>query len=190
MTASFYGFLNGKMHFEMLMDLPEMHNSRGTKDTNTLITELLYNRYEAIRLAGLTKGMIADVHKKRQISLPEDFFSNSALDGMKAAMVIYFERSGEIRLIPMMKEGGARVRLEVEKVNPALMQTMTQLFKNHDLKVLFTTGFCFEENRCIYEVYFSADGIRKKEPEIRRTIESIPGLYESEFEILEIGQEW
>jgi hypothetical protein len=134
--------------------------------------------------------MIADVHKKKEISLPEDFFNNVELKGMKAAMVIYFERSGEIRLIPMMKEGGARVRLEVEKVNPALMQTMTQLFKVHDLKVLFTTGFCFEQNRCIYEVYFSADNIKDKQDTIRDTIESIPGLYESEFEILEIGQEW
>ncbi len=141
-------------------------------------------------MAGLTKGMIADVHNKRSIRIPDDFFKNPALDGMKAAMVIYFERSGEIRLIPMMKEGGARVRLEVEKVNPALMKTMTQLFKQQDLKVLFTTGFCFEEKRCIYEVYFAADAIREKESEIRRTIESIPGLYESEFEILELGVDW
>ena len=141
-------------------------------------------------MAGITKGMIADVHKKKEISLPEDFFNNAELKDMKAAMVIYFERSGEIRLIPMMKEGGARVRLEVEKVNPALMQTMTQLFKQHDLKVLFTTGFCFEQNRCIYEVYFSADDIKSKQDNIRATIESIPGLYESEFEILEIGKEW
>lgn len=141
-------------------------------------------------MAGITKGMIADVHKKREISLPEGFFKNAELKDMKAAMVIYFERSGEIRLIPMMKEGGARVRLEVEKVNPALMQTMTQLFKQHDLKVLFTTGFCFEQNRCIYEVYFSADNINDKQDTIRSTIESIPGLYESEFEILEIGKEW
>ncbi|MHA2210153.1 MAG: hypothetical protein ACXABV_13395 [Candidatus Thorarchaeota archaeon] len=141
-------------------------------------------------MAGLTKGMIADVKKKRAISLPEDFFNNPELGEMKAAMVIYFERSGEIRLIPMMKEGGARVRLEVEKVNPALMQTMTQLFKAHDLKVLFTTGFCFEENRCVYEVYFAADDIRQKESNIRSTIESIPGLYDAEFEILELGVEW
>lgn len=141
-------------------------------------------------MAGLTKGMIADVKKKRAISLPDDFFSNPELGDMKAAMVIYFERSGEIRLIPMMKEGGARVRLEVEKVNPALMQTMTQLFKAHDLKVLFTTGFCFEENRCVYEVYFAADEIRQKETTIRSTIESIPGLYDAEFEILDLGEEW
>jgi hypothetical protein len=141
-------------------------------------------------LAGLTKGMIANVREKKEISLPEVFFSNPVLKDMKAAMVIYFERTGEIRLIPMMMEGGARVRLEVEKVNPALMQTMTHLFKQHDLKVLFTTGFCFEQNRCVYEVYFAANAIRDKESQIRQTIESIPGLYESEFEILEIGVEW
>ena len=141
-------------------------------------------------MAGLTKGMIADVKKKRAIKLPEDFFNNPELGDMRAAMVIYFERSGEIRLIPMMKEGGARVRLEVEKVNPALMQTMTHLFKQHDLKVLFTTGFCFEENRCVYEVYFAADEIKQKESTIRSTIESIPGLYKAEFEILELGVEW
>ncbi|MFW9944736.1 MAG: hypothetical protein ACFFB7_07030 [Candidatus Sifarchaeia archaeon] len=141
-------------------------------------------------MPGLTKGMIADVKNKKAISLPEDFFNNPELKDMRAAMVIYFERSGEIRLIPMLMEGGARVRLEVEKVNPALMQTMTQLFKQHDLKVLFTTGFCFEENRCVYEVYFAADEIKEKEPTIRQTIESIPGLYDAEFEILEIGGEW
>ncbi len=141
-------------------------------------------------MAGLTKGMIADVKKKGEIKLPEDFFKNPELKDMKAAMVIYFEKSGEVRLIPMMKEGGARVRLEVEKVNPALMQTMTSLFKQHDLKVLFTTGFCFEQNRCVYEVYFAADSIREKETNIRNTINSIPGLYKSEFEILEIGLEW
>lgn len=134
--------------------------------------------------------MIADVKSKRIIKLPNEFFANPELKDMKAAMVIYFERSGEVRLLPMMKEGGARVRLEVEKVNPALMQTMTHLFKQHDLKVLFTTGFCFEQNRCIYEVYFAADDIREKEAKIRSTIESIPGLYESEFEILELGVEW
>ncbi|MHA1576952.1 MAG: hypothetical protein ACTSU3_06290 [Candidatus Thorarchaeota archaeon] len=141
-------------------------------------------------MAGLTKGMIADVKNTREIALPEEFFANPILTDMKAAMVIYFERSGEIRLIPMMKDGGARVRLEVEKVNPALMQIMTQLFKQHDLKVLFTTGFCFEQNRCVYEVYFAADGIKDKESQIRNTINEIPGLYESEFEILELGKGW
>ncbi len=139
---------------------------------------------------GLTKGMIADVKRKREIKLPDEFFANPALSDMKAAMVIYFERSGEIRLIPMMKEGGARVRLEVEKVNPALMQTMTHLFKQHDLKVLFTTGFCFEQNKCIYEVYFATENIHAKAPKIKETIEGIPGLYKSEFEILELGAEW
>ena len=141
-------------------------------------------------MAGLTKGMIADVKNTREIALPEEFFANPILKDMKAAMVIYFERSGEIRLIPMMKDGGARVRLEVEKVNPALMQIMTQLFKQHDLKVLFTTGFCFEQNRCVYEVYFAADGIKEKEAQIRSTITDIPGLYESQFEILELGKGW
>lgn len=141
-------------------------------------------------MPGLTKGIIADVKSRPYVNLPRDYFSSPAVAGMKAAMVIFFERSGEIRLIPMMKESGARVRLEVEKVNPALMQTMTQLFKQHDLKVLFTTGFCFEQNRCVYEVYFAADDIREKEAEIRQTIDSIPGLYESEFELLEIDGEW
>lgn len=141
-------------------------------------------------MAGLTKGMIADVRKNKEITLPDEFFTNEILKDVKAAIVIYFERSGEVRLIPMMKSGGARVRLEVEKVNPALMQTMTQLFKQHDLKVLFTTGFCFEQNRCVYEVYFAADDIKEKETQIRNTIASIPGLFESEFEMLEIGKEW
>ncbi len=141
-------------------------------------------------MAGLTKGMIADIRKTPQIRLPADFFSNPELAGMKAAMVIHFEKTGEIRLFPMMKESGARVRLEVEKVNPALMQTMTSLFKMHDLKVLFTTGFCFEQNRCVYEVYFAADNMAEKEDKIRRTIENIPGLYKSEFEILKVGAEW
>jgi len=136
--------------------------------------------------------MIADVHKKREIRLPDEFYSNTELASTKAAMVIYFEKTGEIRLIPMKKEGGARVRLEVEKVNPVLMQTMTELFKKHDLNVLFTTGFCYQDqdNRCIYEVYFSADNIHDKKAEITNAIEKIPGLFESEFEILEIGNEW
>lgn len=141
-------------------------------------------------MAGLTKGMIADVKSEKQIKLPDVFFNNPILSDMKAAMVIYFERSGEIRLIPMMRLGGARVRLEVEKVNPALMQIMTQLFKQYDLKVLFTTGFCFEQNRCVYEVFFETDDIGDKEARIRSTIDNIPGLFESEFEILEIGKGW
>ncbi|MBS3795346.1 MAG: hypothetical protein KGY80_10635 [Candidatus Thorarchaeota archaeon] len=150
----------------------------------------MHRRREAISVAGLTKGMIADVKKRQQIRLPDELFNNPKLEGMKAAMVIYFENSGEVRLIPMMRDGGARVRLEVEKVNPALMQTMTRLFKQHDLKVLFTTGFCYEQNRCIYEVYFAADSLEEKEQNIRDTINEIPGLYNSEFEILTIGDEW
>ncbi len=145
---------------------------------------------EAIQVAGLTKGMIADVRRNPMIRLPADFFSNPELAEMKAAMVIHFEKTGEIRLFPMMKESGARIRLEVEKVNPALMQTMTSLFKMHDLKVLFTTGFCFEQNRCVYEVYFAADNMAAKEETIRRTIESIPGLYKCEFDILKLGAVW
>ncbi len=141
-------------------------------------------------MPGLTKGMIADVKRKREISIPDEFFTNPEIKDMKAAIVIYFRKSGEIRLIPMTRESAARVRLEVEKVNPALMQTMTHLFKQHDMKPLFTTGFCFEQNRCVYEVYLATDNIHEKAEKIKKTIESIPGLYESEFEILEIGQEW
>ncbi|MGQ4871824.1 MAG: hypothetical protein ACTSVD_05185 [Candidatus Thorarchaeota archaeon] len=141
-------------------------------------------------MAGLTKGMIVDIRNKREVRIPDEFYNSPLYKDVRAAIAIYFERTGEIRIIPMSREGGARVRLEVEKVNPALMQTMTHLFKQHDLKVLYTTGFCFEQNRCIYEVYFATDNIREKEPHIRQIIESIPGLYESEFEILEIGKEW
>ncbi|TXT55811.1 MAG: hypothetical protein BAJATHORv1_30194 [Candidatus Thorarchaeota archaeon] len=140
--------------------------------------------------AGLTKGMIADIRKKRDIKLPEEFFANPMLKDMKAAMVIYFERSGEVKLFPMMRKSGARIRLEVEKVHRELMETMTKLFKEKNLKVLFSTGFCFEQNRCIYEVYFSSDDIKPKEKAIRDTLESIPGLFESEFEILQLGEEW
>ncbi len=137
-------------------------------------------------MAGLTKGTIVDVRKSREVRIPDEFYNSPIYKDVKAAICIYFERTGELRLIPMTKDSGARVRLEVEKVNPALMQTMTHLFKEQDLKVLYTTGFCFEQNRCIYEVYFATDGIREKAQRIREIIESIPGLYESEFEILEL----
>ncbi len=141
-------------------------------------------------MAGLTKGMIVDVRASREITIPEDFYKSEVSTDVQAAIVIYFERTGEIRFIPMKRSGGARVRLEVEKVNPALMQTMTHLFKEHDLTVLYTTGFCFEQNRCIYEVYFATDHIKEKESAIRNILENIPGLYESEFEILEVGKQW
>ncbi|MCF2137008.1 MAG: hypothetical protein K9W43_07145 [Candidatus Thorarchaeota archaeon] len=141
-------------------------------------------------MAGLTKGMIVDVMAERTIRIPEEFYKSSVSTDVQAAIVIYFERTGEIRFIPMKRSGGARVRLEVEKVNPALMQTMTHLFKELDLTVLYTTGFCYEQNRCIYEVYFATDNIVEKEPHIRKILESIPGLYESEFEILEVGKQW
>ena len=42
--------------------------------------------------------MIADVRKNKSIPLPDEFFQNPSLSEMKAAMVIYFERSGEIRM--------------------------------------------------------------------------------------------
>jgi hypothetical protein len=42
----------------------------------------------------------------------------------------------------------------------------------------------------VYEVYFEAEGIGSKESQIRSTIEGIPGLFESEFEILELGKGW
>ncbi|MEM4735346.1 MAG: hypothetical protein QXS20_06450 [Candidatus Thorarchaeota archaeon] len=141
-------------------------------------------------MTGITKGMIADIRRRPEIRLPKDYFSNAEISDMRAAMVIHFERSGELRLFPMTKESGARIRLEVEKVNPALMQTMTSLFKQYDLKVLFTTGFCFEQNRCVYEVYFAADNMAEKEKNIRRAIESIPGLYTCEFEILKVDGDW
>jgi len=134
--------------------------------------------------------MIFDVRSRREVRIPDDFYDNPEYKNVKAVICIYFERTGEIRIIPMTRSGGARVRLEVEKVNPALMQTMTHLFKEQDLKVLYTTGFCFERNRCVYEVYFATDDIQEKAPRIKEIIEDIPGLYESEFEILEMGKEW
>ncbi len=141
-------------------------------------------------MAGLTKGMIIDVKENRDIRIPDDFYNNPTYEAVKAAIVIYFERTGEIRFIPMMHSGGARVRLEVEKVNPALMQTMTHMFKEYDLKVLYTTGFCYEQNRCVYEVYFATEEIKAKEAHMRKILDDIPGLFDCEFEILEVGKEW
>lgn len=157
------------------------------------IQELLKDLSRIVAIKSIeTEGYLIDFEqfqRQKTITLSERIVKKIALKRKKNIFVVSRTREDNIKidLIPVEKD--RVIKLSVifnENTTIMVVQEVSKIlseFKNL-ISLVFTSGVCQEQNRCIYEVYITSE--KGKLNEIINLIQDIPGVLSVESKDLEI----
>lgn len=103
------------------------------------------------------------------IVLPSMF--QKVLGENKHALMILAVSTKTIRLIPTASPEVVKVGIEIKQLTPEYLKNMSEAFVKHDLKVVYSTGFCYKGEKCIYEAYFDPTEIKMDDDKLREIIQ-------------------
>ncbi len=101
--------------------------------------------------ASLIKGIVTTKPYDRILKIETSIFDNP-FPGAKASLIVFLEKSKEIRIIPIDSKEALRIKIETAGVTPSLLDSLMKLWSKYELKVMFSTGFCKMKDKCEYEV--------------------------------------
>jgi hypothetical protein len=115
----------------------------------------------------------------KPISLPREF--QRILGDNKHALMILAVSTKTIRLIPTASPEVMKVGIEIKQLTPEYLKRMSETFVKNNLKVVYSTGFCYKGERCLYEAYFDPAEIKMSDDKLKGLIESLEGTTKIEL---------
>lgn len=91
-----------------------------------------------------------------------------------------------VRLIPTTSSEAVKVSIEIKKLTPEYLKQMSETFVKRNLKVVYSTGFCYKGDKCLYEAYFDPSQISIKDKEMQDLIESLEGTTKVEVKRIDL----
>jgi hypothetical protein len=107
------------------------------------------------------------------VELPKEFLKVMGQDSN--ALMILAVSTKTVRLIPTTSSEVIKVGIEIKKLTPEYLKQMSETFVKRNLKVIYSTGFCYKGEKCVYEAYFDPAEIPMKDEELRKILQSLEG---------------
>jgi len=136
-------------------------------------------------LVGLTRGVMTKLKPgddKKFIELPKTFF-----DVIKSenALVILSPTDATVRIIPVESREVYKILINLgEKISPNFLLGLKSFFEETQINRFFTSGLCFKERECIYELYCSSDLMDKNQ--LLERLEKLEGIKSVEIQTLSL----
>jgi len=89
--------------------------------------------------------------------IPKDFYDICVADGANALLIIYSHSTQKIRIMPVKASAILKISITIGHLSPSFMSTMTKLFADLRIVMLYNTGICFTEASCSYEGFLALD---------------------------------
>jgi len=118
------------------------------------------------------------------ILLPNEF--QKVLGENTNALMILAVSTKTVRLIPITSSEAVKVSIEIKKLTPEYLKQMSETFVKRNLKVVYSTGFCYKGDKCLYEAYFDPSQISVKDKEMQNLIESLEGTTKVEVKRIDL----
>jgi hypothetical protein len=118
------------------------------------------------------------------ILLPNEF--QKVLGENTNALMILAVSTKTVRLIPITSSEAVKVSIEIKKLTPEYLKQMSETFVKRNLKVVYSTGFCYKGDNCLYEAYFDPSQISVKDKEMQNLIESLEGTTKVEVKRIDL----
>jgi hypothetical protein len=118
------------------------------------------------------------------ILLPNEF--QKVLGENTNALMILAVSTKTVRLIPTTSSEAVKVSIEIKKLTPEYLKQMSETFVKRNLKVVYSTGFCYKGDKCLYEAYFDPSQISIKDKEMQDLIESLEGTTKVEVKRIDL----
>jgi hypothetical protein len=107
------------------------------------------------------------------IVLPNEF--QTVMGKNSNALMILASSTKTIRIIPTVSPEVVKVGIEIQQLTPDYLKQMSEAFVKHNLKVVYSTGFCYKGDKCIYEAYFDPAEIKMGDNELKGVISALKG---------------
>lgn len=107
------------------------------------------------------------------VQLPKEFLT--VLGQNSNALMILAVSTKTVRLIPTTSSEVIKVGIEIKKLTPEYLKQMSETFVKRNLKVVYSTGFCYKGEKCVYEAYFDPAEISMKDGELKKILQSLEG---------------
>ena len=107
------------------------------------------------------------------VELPKEFLK--VMGQNSNALMILAVSTKTVRLIPTTSSEVIKVGIEIKKLTPEYLKQMSETFVKRNLKVVYSTGFCYKGEKCVYEAYFDPAEIPMKDEELRKILQSLEG---------------
>lgn len=155
-----------------------------------LLDNHLDNLYKILSLKSIeTEGELLSLKKIQEalaITIPAGMILNleNSIKDKKNVFIVYRVRGDALKidLIPIFSKEVIKLELIFgSQMTPAKIREITETFLNYDTTLVFTSGICQEEDKCIYEVYIELKDLNQLEG-IKSDFHRIKGVMEIRIE--------
>jgi len=119
------------------------------------------------------------------IVLPSEF--QTVLGKNSNALMILASSTKTIRIIPTIGPEVLKVGIEIQQLTPDYLKQMSEAIAKHNLKVIYSTGFCYKGDRCVYEAYFDPAQIKMGDIELKGVISALKGTKKIDIKRISIN---
>lgn len=143
----------------------------------------------------MTKDEIQDItiaemlklEPEKPVELTEVFLDKLKPEIGKFAVIILTLNNKVIRIIPTVTKKVHKIAIDIDKLAPDFLRKVGNLFFELRLKTLYSTGLCFVDEKCIFDVYIDSNEFEKIDKEkLKKEIMSIEGISEINISIIDV----
>ncbi len=143
----------------------------------------------------MTKDEIQDItiaemlklEPEKPVELTEVFLDKLKPEIGKFAVIILTLNNKVIRIIPTVTKKVHKIAIDIDKLAPDFLRKVGNLFFELKLKTLYSTGLCFVDEKCIFDVYIDSNEFEKIDKEkLKKEIMSIEGISEINISIIDV----
>lgn len=122
-----------------------------------------------------------DLLGKYPVALPtkDDIFG-----GVKYALMILTPSTKIIRIIPARSPEVLKTTIEIGELSPDFLQEFGFVLISNKTRTLYSTGVCFMQDRCTYEVYIDLSDLRISQEQLTAELANIEGVSKVSIESL------
>ncbi|MFX1513659.1 MAG: hypothetical protein ACFFCQ_13835 [Promethearchaeota archaeon] len=132
-----------------------------------------------------TLGTMVRISPGKEILLPKKFLDILDDSPETGTYLLVFRRAtGIIRILPTKSSKAIKIYLEIGDLGTNFLDELGNIYESLKIQALFSTGLCFEEDRCMYEAFIDPINLTVTREELQEALEGLEGI--TAVELIEI----
>lgn len=138
-------------------------------------------------IQNITIAKMLKLELEKSVELSEEFLNELKPDIGKFAVIILTLNNKIIRIIPTVTKKVHKIAIDIDKLAPDFLRKVGNLFFELKLKTLYSTGLCFVDEKCIFDVYIDSIEFEKIDAEkLKQEIMSVEGISDINISIIDV----
>ena len=138
-------------------------------------------------IQNITIAKMLKLELEKSVELSEEFLNELKSDIGKFAVIILTLNNKIIRIIPTVTKKVHKIAIDIDKLAPDFLRKVGNLFFELKLKTLYSTGLCFVDEKCIFDVYIDSIEFEKIDAEkLKQEIMSVEGISDINISIIDV----